>query len=110
MNVQELNKKLGFQCVTGEKGLTNEVSGVYIGDLLSWVMGKAKAYNAWITIQGHINVVAVAILSGISCIILSDGSQPEPDMVKKAAEEEIPVLVSNKNSYELACMLHDIGF
>lgn len=50
-----------------------EVEGGYIGDLLSWVMGNAQSGDAWITIMSNDNVVAVAVLTDVACVILSEG-------------------------------------
>ena len=30
-----------------------EIDGVYVGDLLSWVMGRAQSDNAWVTIMSN---------------------------------------------------------
>ena len=41
MTVQQLKEALSLKLLAGEEGLSQEVSGCYIGDLLSWVMGRA---------------------------------------------------------------------
>ena len=46
------------------------VTGGYVGDLLSWVMGRARSGQAWITIMPNINTVAVASLADVACVIL----------------------------------------
>lgn len=68
MTVNELAAVKGFNAVSLPEG-DREISGVYIGDLLSWVMGRAKAGDAWITIMSNINIVAVASLADVACII-----------------------------------------
>ena len=57
MTVSELAKSCEFEVVALPDD--RDVSGCYMGDLLSWVMGRAKADNAWITIMSNINIVAV---------------------------------------------------
>ncbi|MEA4815642.1 MAG: DRTGG domain-containing protein [Lachnospiraceae bacterium] len=99
MTAGEIKTALNLKCLTGEAGLSNEVSGGYTGDLLSWVMANAQEKNVWITVQGHMNSIAVASLSGISCIIMAENSLPEEDAIKKAAEEGIPVFSTEKPSY-----------
>ena len=49
------------------------VTGGYVGDLLSWVMGRARSGQAWITIMSNINTVAVASLADVACVILAEG-------------------------------------
>ena len=75
MTVIELVEASGFKAVT-LPAPEKKIDGVYIGDLLSWVMGRAKADDAWITIMTNINVVAVASLADTACIVLAEGVIP----------------------------------
>ncbi len=84
-----------------------EINGVYIGDLLSWVMGRAQEDNAWITIMSNINVVAVASLADVSCVVLSEGVTMEEELLKTAEEKGINILVSDKPSYETAVLISE---
>ena len=36
-----------------------QITGGYVGDLLSWVMGRAEAGHVWVTIMTNINILAV---------------------------------------------------
>jgi len=72
VKVRDLLDK-GFQVVAGHGGLENRIEGVYICDLLSWVMAKSKRKNALITIQNHVNIEAVALMVEKSWIIVSEG-------------------------------------
>lgn len=82
-----------------------KIEGVYIGDLLSWVMGRANAGDAWITIMSNINILAVATLSDVACIILAEGVQLE-DNVKTAAQQKgINVISSDMSAYQIASAL-----
>ena len=85
-----------------------EIDGIYIGDLLSWVMGKAQADNAWITIMSNINVVAVASLSDVACVILAESVIMEPDTVKTAKEKGINILSTNLSAYDTAILLREL--
>ncbi len=104
MTVKSLAEKAGlkpFLVPDGER----EVNGVYCGDLLSWVMGRAQSDNAWITIMSNVNVVAVASLSDVSCVILAEGVKLDEDAEKAAAAKQINILVSDKSAYEIAVEL-----
>ena len=79
-----------------------EISGVYIGDLLSWVMGRAKADNAWITIMSNLNVIAVATLTDVSCIIFAEGVIPDKELVDVAEIKGVNLLISELSSYDTA--------
>ena len=82
-----------------------EVSGVYIGDLLSWVMGRAGADEAWITIMSNRNIVAVATLADTACILLAEGVVPDEGVAQLAEEKGINLLTSPSGAYETALAL-----
>jgi hypothetical protein len=84
------------------------VTGCYISDLLSDVMANSKDGELWITLQTHPNIVAVAVIKGISGIIITNGRSPEPDTVKKAEAENITILTTPKTTFETAGILYNI--
>ncbi len=79
-----------------------DINGGYVGDLLSWVMGRAKADNLWITIMTNINVIAVASLSDVAAVVIAENAEIEADVIKKAEEQGINLLRSKLPSYETA--------
>ncbi len=99
--MNELSAMQGFKPVAMPEG-EREINGVYIGDLLSWVMGRAKADDAWITIMTNINVVAVASLADTACIILAEGVTPDSTIVETAMAKGINILSSEMPAYETA--------
>ena len=107
MTVNELCEKSGFEAVVLADG-EREVGGCYVGDLLSWVMGRAKADDAWITIMSNVNIVAVAALADVSCIILSEGVVLDSDIIETAKQKEINILYSAKPSYETAVIVSEL--
>ena len=103
MKVKELLAH-GFTAVSLPDG-EREIDGVYIGDLLSWVMGRAQMDNAWITIMTNVNVIAVASLADTSCVVLAEGVEMPEDLVATAQEKEINILSSSQPIYETALAL-----
>ena len=83
MKVKELVEKLNLKVLSGEKGLDREIDGCYISDLLSDVMGNAMEGNIWITLQTHKNVMAVASLKEMSCIILVKNLMPNDETIEQ---------------------------
>jgi predicted transcriptional regulator len=102
MKVFELAEQLGLSVFTPTIGMENEITGGYISDLLSDVMGNASEGNVWITLQNHLNVVAIASLKDLACVVLVKGIEPSDDVVKKAISENVAILGSNENTFELA--------
>jgi predicted transcriptional regulator len=103
MKVEEFAKHMGMKVLTCADTLGKEVEGMYICDLLSWVMSKGKKGDAWITVHTHMNVVAVALLAEISCIIVPEGIEVEEATINKASKEGIAILSSEKDAFKIAC-------
>ena len=78
------------------------VCGAYCGDLLSWVMGRAKSGNVWITIMSNMNTVAVASLADVSCIVLAEGVEPDADMLETAKKQGVNLLSSAQDTFSAA--------
>ena len=81
------------------------VRGGYAGDLLSWVMGRAQADDAWLTIMSNPNIVAVATLTDVSCIILCEGVSPDAGVAALAAEKGINLLGSDSAAFALSAQI-----
>ena len=101
MTVNELLTVGGFTALTLPDP-DREIKGVYIGDLLSWVMGRAKCDDAWITIMSNINTVAVATLADTACIILAESVVPQEDVLKTAGSRGVNILSSELSAYDIA--------
>ncbi len=107
MTVNELIGRAQLKAVCLPDG-EREVCGVYIGDLLSWVMGRAQADQAWITIMSNTNILAVATLADTSCIILAEGVMPDEGVAELAQSKGINLLVSEQSAYQTALMLANV--
>jgi len=100
MTVGEMAGTLSLRVFTGETALTSGIMSGYAGDLLSDVMSHCKERSAWMTIQTHQNIIAVAVLTGVSAVIICGGRVPEEDTLARAKKENIAVLGSDKSLYE----------
>ena len=108
MKVSEIVKELGLKVHSGERGLDKEIQGGYVSDLLSDVMGNADAGMVWITLQTHKNIMAIASLKDIAAIILVKGLIPDADTAASSEAENIPVLGTGQQSFEIAGRLYDL--
>ena len=104
MTVETLAKSLGFEALCMPDG-DREISGVYIGDLLSWVMGRAAQDNVWITIMSNLNIVAVATLSDVSCILLAEGVTLDDEVKLVAEGKGVNVLRTPLSAYDAAVLI-----
>lgn len=104
MTVNNAIDALSLEVVNLSDGEKN-IKGGYTGDLLSWVMGRASNGNAWITIMSNVNILAVASLLELSCIILAENSEISDELKKLAKEKKINLLRSKKDSFSLCSEL-----
>jgi len=107
--VKDLVDKFKLAVAAGKSGLDREVMDGYCGDLLSEIMGNAPAGCAWMTVQGHQNIVAVAVLREIAAIIITGGQKPDEETIQKADQEGIPILQWPDSSFSLAGRLFSAG-
>lgn len=77
-----------------------ECTGAYVGDLLSWVMGRANEGDLWLTIMTNVNVIAVATLAGTAAVLLCEDCEPDAELIALANEKGINLLVTDKRIYE----------
>ena len=101
MTVRELAVQLSLRELAMPDG-DREVEGGYTGDLLSWVMGRAQSGDAWITIMSNLNIVAVASLADVACVILAEDVVPEQDVVKTAMAKGVNLLGAKESSFALS--------
>ena len=104
MKIIEVAEKLGYEAVAMPCP-DKEVTGGYTGDLLSWVMVRAREGNIWITIMTNSNIVAVASLSGVSAIVIAEGLPVSQDIVELADEKNVNILKSKKSVFETSIEL-----
>jgi predicted transcriptional regulator len=108
MKISDLVDKLNLSVISGNKGLSNEITGGYVSDLLSDVMGNAKEGNVWITLQTHQNIIAVAALKDIAAIIIVKDLVPEQDTIDKSNTENIPLLSTDSDTFNIAGRLFEL--
>jgi predicted transcriptional regulator len=108
MKITDIIAALNLRVISGQNGVSNEIKGGYVSDLLSDVMGNAKEGQVWITLQTHQNIIAIASLKDISAIILVKGSLPETDTIEKSNSENIPVLCTDMDTFSIAGRLFEL--
>jgi predicted transcriptional regulator len=96
-------KKLSTQA------LDRTIENAYSCDLLSWVMAKGKHNTAWITVQTHNNILAVAALLDFACVIIPENIKVDDEIVDKANEQEIILLSTPLDAYHIFKILYEAG-
>lgn len=109
MIVRDLIEPLGLRVAAAQDHLWREIEGGYAADLLSCVMAGARKGDVWVTLQAHPNVIAVAELLGLACVIVTEGTEPDAGAVARAEERGIPMLVSSSTTYRVVSQLVKLG-
>jgi len=109
MKLEEIARHLALKVHTAKGKLDIEVTGGYACDLLSQVMARAQAGNVWVTMQSHVNIVAVASLLNLAGIIITGGGQPDAATLEKAEQENVVILTTPLTTYTVVGKLSALG-
>lgn len=109
MTVKKLIDEFSLEVLCGgELAEKKDVSGGYCGDLLSWVMSKAKEGDCWLTVMGNVNSVGVAVLADVACILLTENAVFDDDALARAKQNGVIVLRSAQSAFDLAAKIADL--
>ncbi len=98
MTVEKLAEALNWKAISLSEP-DREITGGYCGDLLSWVMGRAESGDCWFTIMSNINVVAVAHLTDVACVVFTEGVMPEASVIERAKTNAINLVGCEEPTY-----------
>jgi hypothetical protein len=110
VNAAQAAEKIGGTLAAAKTAAAaREIRGGYASDLLSDVMGNSREGDIWVTLQKHVNIVAVAQLNGLAAVVLVNGREPEPDTLARAEEMGIPIISTPMQAFDVIGILHSLG-
>jgi hypothetical protein len=109
MTVAEAAQLIQGTLLAGPAAAGREITGGCASDLLSDVMGNSREGDIWVTLQKHVNIVAVAQLNSLAAIVLVNGRKPEPDTAARAEEMGIPIISTPLQTFDAAGILYTSG-
>ena len=110
MNLQQIIDQLNLTVLTELRDFAEITpTGGYSSDLLSCVMAGAKKGHLWITLQAHLNIVAIAALNEVAAIIISENAQPDSASIAKANQQRVILLSTPQPTYEINGKLWELG-
>ena len=107
--LKEVVDKLKIEPVSSASSLDRPIAGGYASDLLSCAMKGAKKDYLWVTLQSHLNVVAVASLSSLAGVIITEGNRPDAETLSKAESEGVVLLVTPRTTFSIVGELASLG-
>lgn len=109
IKLQDYLAKIEHEVLNPEVSIESiELATGYVSDLLSDVMGSAKDYMAWFTIMRHMNVIAVASMADIPCIVFGKDVRPEQAVIDKATEEGIVLIKTKLPVFDASGVLYQL--
>ena len=110
MNLQQIIEKLNLTILTEPRDFSSiNPTGGYTSDLLSCVMAGAKTHYLWITLQAHMNIVAVAALLDVAAVIITEDAQPDQATLDRANQQGVVLLSTPRPSFEIDGKLWEMG-
>lgn len=111
MKLSEITARLGLENLTPELSTSDDpdISRGYASDLLSDILANGPAGGVAVTIQAHMNTVAVALHARLAAVILANGRRPDDEVIERASEERIPLLLSEKGTFDVVGKLYELG-
>ena len=111
MTLHAIAEALGFTDLTPAVSANREaeISAGYASDLLSDVLANAPQGGLLVTLQVHLNVIAVASHADLRAVVFSSGRVPDDDVVRKAVDEGLSLFVSPADTFEIVGRLYELG-
>jgi hypothetical protein len=110
MRLNDIARQLGLESLTPEVSSdSNEVTAGYASDLLSDVLAHAPRGGVLVTVQTHLNVIAVSLHAELAAVIFASGRRPENAVRAKAAQEKIALYVSPEPAFDIVGRLYALG-
>ncbi len=110
MKLKDIVETLDLETLTGPVAEDIEAEGAYVADLLSLVMAGAQEGQLWFTLQTHLNIVAVASLTGLAAIVVTEGAPVGDETIAKAKAQDVVIFRSQEPTFETLARLIKAGF
>ena len=108
-SLKEITERLNLEVVSPSRFMDRTVTGGYAADLLSCAMKGAKKDYIWVTLQSHLNVVAVASLLDLAGVIITEGNRPDQETITRAEKEGVTLMVTAKTTFSVVGELTLLG-
>jgi len=109
ISLREVIEKLKMEVLSSNHSTDRPIVGGYASDLLSCAMKGAKKDYLWVTLQSHVNVVAVASLIGLGGVIITEGNRPDQEMLARAEQEGVVLMVTPRTTFSIVGELASLG-
>ncbi len=109
MNLNEIIDALHLENLTPALATAKDVRGGFSSDLLSDVLANAPRGGVLVTVQVHLNVIAVAVHAELAAVILAADRRPDETVLAKAVEEGVVMLATPMSVFDIVGELYALG-
>ena len=111
MKLSDIVEKLDLKSLTPGIDLkdSTDLSKGHASDLLSDVLANAPSGSVLVTIQVHMNVIAVALHANVAAVIFASGLTPDEAVREKATAEGLPLYSSKESTFDIVGRLYALG-
>jgi hypothetical protein len=110
MTLDHIAKALSLKLLTEAKDFSEVIpTAGYTSDMLSCVMAGAPRQGIWVTLQAHVNIVAVAALLDLAAVIITEDALADPATIAKANEKGVTLFSTASPSFEVVGRLWELG-
>jgi hypothetical protein len=110
MRLDEIAQRLSLENLTPHVAppAADVVAG-YASDLLSDVLAHGPRGGVLVTVQVHLNVIAVALHAELAAVVFAADRRPDEAVVAKAIEEGLALFVSRDSAFDVVGRLYALG-
>jgi len=106
MRINSITNYTEFQQIVS--GDNNDITNLFVSDLMSHVMGNAEQGNLLITVLNNINVIGVVSLLELSGVVFTHNIKISEDIIAKAKELHITIYRTALTTKEATVLLNEI--
>jgi hypothetical protein len=111
MKLEDIARELGLSELTPaiDGNRDAEIVQGYASDLLSDVLAHAPEGGLLVTLQVHLNVIAVASHAELAAVVFAGNRRPEADVIAKAQAEGVSLYVAGADTFDVVGRLYALG-
>ena len=109
MKLREVQKLLEAKVLAGEEFLDRQIETCCGSDMMSDVLAFTKRNTLLCTGLTNMQVVRTADMTELSGMVFVRGKVPDEEIVEAAAEDMLPVLVTEHTLFEACGILYAAG-
>lgn len=109
MDLQEVKRLLNANVLVGEEYLDRKIETCCGSDMMSDVLAFTKRHTLLCTGLTNMQVVRTADMTELSALVFVRGKFPDKCIIDAAAENMLPILVTDYTLFEACGILYEAG-